>query len=158
MVFVLRCRFQWLTNQLTTFPFIPMVPIDHSFSHSLQVFMRCSLQMVYWLTEELTIRSNGTNRKASLTNRNLLPMVWLVVLWLVWSMGDVLTNIWHECPSPPKKNLHRDVLLHRLFNSGPVYNKSVALLQLFLWLELKKDAVYHDILQMQGCSWKCRKC
>ena len=36
MAFVLRCRFQWLTNRLTTFPFVPMVPmvpIDHSFSH-----------------------------------------------------------------------------------------------------------------------------
>ena len=40
--------------------------------------MRCSLQMVYRSTEELTIRSNGRNRKASLTNRNLLPMVRLV--------------------------------------------------------------------------------
>ena len=34
--------------------------------------------MVYRSTEELTIRSNGTNRKASLTNRNILPMVRLV--------------------------------------------------------------------------------
>ena len=82
--FVLRCRFQWLTNRLPTFPFVsmvpmaPMVPIDHSFSQGLQVLMRCSLQMVYRSTEELTIRSNGTNRKASLTNRNLLPMVPLV--------------------------------------------------------------------------------
>ena len=78
MTFVLRCRFQWLTNQLATFPFVPMVPIDHSFSHGLQVLMRCSLQMVHRSTEDLTIRSNGTNRKASLTNRNLLPMVRLV--------------------------------------------------------------------------------
>ena len=81
MTFVLRCRFQWLTNRLPTFPFVPMVPmvpIDHSFSQGLQVLMRCSLQMVYRSTEELTIRSNGTNRKASLTNRNLLPMVPLV--------------------------------------------------------------------------------
>ena len=40
MAFVLRCRFQWLTNRLITFPFVPMVPmvpIDHSFSHGLQV-------------------------------------------------------------------------------------------------------------------------
>ena len=50
----------------------------HSFSHALQVLMRCSLQMVYRSTEELTIRSNGTNCRASLTNRNLLPMVRLV--------------------------------------------------------------------------------
>ena len=40
--------------------------------------MRCSLQMVYQSPEELTIRANGTNRKASLTNRNSLPMVRLV--------------------------------------------------------------------------------
>ena len=78
MTFVLRCRFQWLTNRLPTFPFVPMVPIDHSLSQGLQVLMRCSLQMVYRSTEELTIRSNGTNRKASLTNRNILPMVPLV--------------------------------------------------------------------------------
>ena len=51
MKFVLRCRFQWLTNRLATFPFVPMVPIDHSFSHALQVLMRCSLQMV--LTDRL---------------------------------------------------------------------------------------------------------
>ena len=38
---------------------------DHSFSHGLQVLMRCSLQMVYRSTEELAIRSSGTNRKAS---------------------------------------------------------------------------------------------
>ena len=34
MTFVLRCRFQWLTNRQTSFPFVPlvpMVPIDHSF-------------------------------------------------------------------------------------------------------------------------------
>ena len=30
--------------------------------------MRCSLQLVYNWTEELSIRTNGTNRKASLTN------------------------------------------------------------------------------------------
>ena len=30
--------------------------------------------MEFRSTEELTIRSNGTNRKASLTNRNLLPI------------------------------------------------------------------------------------
>ena len=81
MTFVLSCGFQWLTNRLATFPFVPMVPIDHSFSHGLQVLMRCSLQMVYRSTEELTIRSNGTNRKASLTNRKLLPMVRLVRLF-----------------------------------------------------------------------------
>ena len=81
MTFVLRCRFQWLTNRLATFPFVPMVPmvpIDHSFSHGLQVLIRCSLQMVYRLTEELTIRSSGTNCEASLTNRSPLPMVRLV--------------------------------------------------------------------------------
>ena len=30
--------------------------------------------MEFRSTEELTIRSNGTNRKASLTNHNLLPI------------------------------------------------------------------------------------
>ena len=34
--------------------------------------------MEFRSTEEFTIRSNGTNRKASLTNHNLLPMVRLV--------------------------------------------------------------------------------
>ena len=70
-----------VTNQLTSFPFVPMVPvvpIDHSFLHGLQVLMRCILLMEFRSNEELTIRSNGTNRKASLTNRNLLPMVRLV--------------------------------------------------------------------------------
>ena len=66
------------TNTVTWDSIGTMVPIDHSFSHGLQVLMRCSLQMVYRSTEELTIRSNGTNCKASLTNRNLLPMVRLV--------------------------------------------------------------------------------
>ena len=28
MTFVLRCRFQWLTNRLTTFPFAPFIPMD----------------------------------------------------------------------------------------------------------------------------------
>ena len=68
VTFVLRCIFQWLTNRLATFPFVPMVPmvpIDHSFSHGLQVLMRCSLQMVYRSSQELAIRSSGTNRKAS---------------------------------------------------------------------------------------------
>ena len=62
MTFVLRCRFQWLNNRPTAFPFVPMVPmvpIDHSFSHGLHGLTRCSLQMVYRSTEELTIRSNG---------------------------------------------------------------------------------------------------
>ena len=30
----MECRFQWLTNRLTTFPFVqlvPMVPVNHSF-------------------------------------------------------------------------------------------------------------------------------
>ena len=66
------------TNRLTSFPFVPMVPIDHSFSHGLQVLMRCISPMEFRSTEELTMRSNGTNRKVSLTNRNLLPMVRLV--------------------------------------------------------------------------------
>ena len=70
-----------VTNRLTTFPFVPMVPmvpIDHSFVHGLQVLMRCISPMKFRSNEELIIRSNGTNRKASLTNRNLLPMVRLV--------------------------------------------------------------------------------
>ena len=40
--------------------------------------VRCISPMEFRSNEELTIRSNGTNRKASLTNRNLLPMVRLV--------------------------------------------------------------------------------
>ena len=49
--------------------------------YDFQVLMRYSLQTVYQSPEELTIRANGwngTNRKASLTNRNSLPMVRLV--------------------------------------------------------------------------------
>ena len=48
--------------------FEPMVPIDNSLSHGSQAVMRCSLQMVYQWTEELCIRTNGANRKTSLTN------------------------------------------------------------------------------------------
>ena len=42
--------------------------------------MRWSLQMVYQWTEELSIRTNCTNRKASLTNGDFLPMVPLVMV------------------------------------------------------------------------------
>ena len=55
-----------------------MAQIDKSLTHGLQVVMRCSLQMVYQWTEELSIRTNGTNRKASLTNGDFLTMVPLV--------------------------------------------------------------------------------
>ena len=48
-----------------------MAPIDKSLTHDSQVVMRCSLQMVYQWTEELSIRTNGANRKASLTNGDL---------------------------------------------------------------------------------------
>ena len=40
-----------------------MAPIDKSLTNS--------LQMVYQWTEELSIRTNGANRKASLTNGDL---------------------------------------------------------------------------------------
>ena len=46
--------------------------------HGTQVAMRCRLQMVYQWTEKLFIRTNGTNRKASLTNGGFLAMVPLV--------------------------------------------------------------------------------
>ena len=55
-----------------------MAPIDKLLTHGAQVVMRCRLQMVYQWTEELSIRTNITNRKASLTNDDLLPMVPLV--------------------------------------------------------------------------------
>ena len=45
-----------------------MAPIDLSLTHSSQEVMRCSLQMVYQWTEELSIRTNGANHEASLTN------------------------------------------------------------------------------------------
>ena len=45
-----------------------MAPIDKSLMHGSQLVMRCSLQMVYQWTEELSIHTNGANRKASLTN------------------------------------------------------------------------------------------
>ena len=49
-----------------------MASIDKSLTHAhgSQVVMRCSLQMVYEWTEELSIRTNGANRKASLTNND----------------------------------------------------------------------------------------
>ena len=59
-----------------------MVPFDKLLSHGSQVLMQCSLQMVYQSTEKLTIRANGTNRKASLTNRDHLLMVRLVRVFL----------------------------------------------------------------------------
>ena len=52
-----------------------MAPIDKSLTHGSQVVMRFSLQMVYQWTEELSIRTSGANRKASLTNGDVLPMV-----------------------------------------------------------------------------------
>jgi len=55
-----------------------MAPIDKSLSQGSQVLMGCSLQMVDQSTEELSIRTNGTNRKASLTNGDHLPIVPLV--------------------------------------------------------------------------------
>ena len=59
-----------------------MSPIDKSLTHGSQVVMRCSLQMVYQWTEELSIRTNGANRKASLTNGDFLPMLPLVTVFL----------------------------------------------------------------------------
>ena len=47
---------------------VPMAPFDKSPSHSSQVLMRCSLQMVYQSTEELTIRANGMIGEGVLTN------------------------------------------------------------------------------------------
>ena len=55
-----------------------MAPVDKSLAHGSEVVIRCSLQMVYKWTEELSIRTNGANRKASLTNGDFLPMVPLV--------------------------------------------------------------------------------
>ena len=64
-----------------------MAPLDKSLTHGSQVIMRCSLQMVYQWTEELSIRTNGANRNASLTNGNFLPMVPLVrVSWRLVSV------------------------------------------------------------------------
>ena len=45
-----------------------MAPIDKLLMHSSQEVMRCSLQMVFQWTEELSIRTNGANHKASLMN------------------------------------------------------------------------------------------
>ena len=42
--------------------------ISYTITHGSQVVMRCSLPEVYQWTEELSIRTNGANRKASLTN------------------------------------------------------------------------------------------
>ena len=60
-----------------------MAPIDKLLMHSSQEVMRCSLQMVFQWTEELSIRTNGANCKASLTNGDFfLPMVPLVAVSL----------------------------------------------------------------------------
>ena len=40
-------------------------------SHRSQVLTICSFQMIYHSTEELAIRTNGTNRKAPLTNGDI---------------------------------------------------------------------------------------
>ena len=55
-----------------------MAPIDKSLTHGSQVVVRCSLQMVNQWNEELSIGTNGANRKVSLTNGDILPMVPLV--------------------------------------------------------------------------------
>ena len=55
-----------------------MAPIDKSLTHGSQVVVRCSLQMVNQWNEELSIGTNGANRKVSLTNDDILPMVPLV--------------------------------------------------------------------------------
>ena len=51
--------YKWDTDQQPPFPLVLLVPM---------VLMRCSLQMVYQWTEEISICTNGANRKASLTN------------------------------------------------------------------------------------------
>ena len=53
-----------------------MAPINKSRTHGSQVVMRCSLQMVYQWTEELSIRTNCTNRKASLTDGGFFFYQW----------------------------------------------------------------------------------
>ena len=58
--------YNWSTDRLPPFPLVSLVPM---------VLMRCSLQMVYQWTEEIAIGTNGANRKASLTNGDLLPKV-----------------------------------------------------------------------------------
>ena len=58
--------YNWSTDRLPPFPLVSLVPM---------VLMRCSVQMVYQWTEEISIGTNGANRKASLTNGDLLPMV-----------------------------------------------------------------------------------
>ena len=59
--------FQWLTNGLVDLPFVLMVPMDKSLPQGSQVLMICSLHLVHQSVKQLTIRTNGTNRKACLT-------------------------------------------------------------------------------------------
>ena len=87
LMVLMRCRFQLLTSGLTAFPFATSGTngsnrqIIFARPHGFQVLIRCSLHMVYQSPEELTIRANGTNRKASLTTRNSLPVVRLVTVF-----------------------------------------------------------------------------
>ena len=52
--------------------------IHKSLTQGSQVLLRCSLQMVYQSTEELSIRTNGTNRKTFLRNGDNLSILALV--------------------------------------------------------------------------------
>ena len=97
-----------------------MAPIDKSLTHGSQVVMRCSLQMVYQWTEELSSRTNGANCKASLTNGDFLPMIPLVrvswrlvcvcVYWTYVVLSAILTL------DTARKSCH----LLLLFSSGSI--------------------------------------
>ena len=53
-----------------------MAAIDKLLLHGSQVLMRCSLQIVFQLTEELSMRTSGMNHwLASLTNGHPLAVV-----------------------------------------------------------------------------------
>ena len=67
---VLICAvYKWSFDWLPPFPLVPLVPM---------VLMRCSLQMVYQWTEEISIFTSGANRKDFLTNGDF------VYQWYHW--------------------------------------------------------------------------
>ena len=73
-----------------------MVSIDKSLMHGSQLVMRCSLQIVYQWTEELSIRTNGVNCKASLTNSDFSPMVPLVTIGICLCILDTCGGSFEE--------------------------------------------------------------
>ena len=91
--------------RLPPFPLVPLVPM---------VLMRCSLQMVYHWTEEISIHTNGANRKASLTNGDSFYQ------WYYW-WGFL--DDWSLCILDVWKNGHL----------SPIHLPSFAMRNYYIW-------------------------